>query len=37
MIMPQIVKVMFTSLRTKSTWERFVHARVLYIKELGET
>jgi len=37
MIMPQIVKVMFTSLRKKSTWERFVHAHVLYIKELGET
>jgi hypothetical protein len=37
MIMPQIVKLMFTSLRNKSTWERFVHAHVLYIKEPGET
>jgi len=37
MIMPRIVKVMFTSLRTKSTWERFAHAHVLYIKEPGDT
>ena len=37
MIMPRIVKVMFTDLRRKSTWERFAHAHVLYIKELGET
>jgi hypothetical protein len=37
LIMPQIVKIMFTSLREKSTWQRFAHAHVLYIKELGET
>lgn len=37
MIMPQVTKWMFATLRKVSTQERFAHAHVVYIKELGET